>query len=382
MQGFLSAYQGLTKNAFFQSLWPAYIFFCLTFLANFVIVYHGISRGIEKFCKIAMPVLLGFAFLMMLKVLSLACPDPLRPSWSVNNGLGFFWNPDFSTLKDAHAWLSAAGQIFFTLSVGIGVILTYASYLSKGDDVVLSGLTAVSINEFAEVILGGSIVIVAAFAFFGPTQIETIAKGGIFNLGFVTMPLIVNQWPLPEIFGFIWFFLLFLAAITSSISLAQPAIAFLEDEFNLSRKKAVIIFSSVAFLLCHIPIFFLSRGVVDELDFWGGTFFLVVFAAIEVILFAWVFGMDKAWEEIHYGADIKIPRIYKFIIKYITPLFLLLILGFWSYQDLPQVVSMQKVALADRPFVLAVRIILIALILVLAVLIKIAWRRRKLAKRL
>jgi SNF family Na+-dependent transporter len=167
----------------------------------------------------------------------------------VVNGLGFLWNPDFSALRDAKVWLAAAGQVFFTLSVGIGVILTYASYLSKGDDVALSGLSAVFTNEFAEVILGASIIIPAAFIFFGPAGTQGIAAGGIFNLGFVTMPLIINNLDYGFIFGFIWFFLLFLAGVTSSISLAQPAIAFMEDEFNLSRRKASTIFLIVSFTL-------------------------------------------------------------------------------------------------------------------------------------
>jgi len=92
------------------------------------------------------------------------------------------------------------------------------------------------------------------------------------------------------------------------------------------REKAVRIFGVVAFVLCQPAIFLLGRGVVDELDFWGGTFCLVLFATIETVLFGWVFGIEKAWEEIHRGADIKIPKFYKYIIKYVTPSFLIIIL--------------------------------------------------------
>ncbi|MBU1998685.1 MAG: hypothetical protein ABIG46_03375 [Candidatus Omnitrophota bacterium] len=81
------------------------------------------------------------------------------------NGFGFLWNPDFSALKSAKVWLEAAGQVFFTLSVGIGVILTYASYLSKGNDVALSGLSAAGTNEFAEVILGGEALLFRRYLF-------------------------------------------------------------------------------------------------------------------------------------------------------------------------------------------------------------------------
>jgi len=74
---------------------------------------------------------------------------------------------------------------------------------------------------------------------------------------------------------------------------------------------------------------FAGKGVVDELDFWGGTFCLILFATVETVVFSWVFGIDRAWDEIHHGAIMRVPKIYKFIIKYITPLFLFFILGFW-----------------------------------------------------
>jgi len=382
MQEFLKGFQGLSQNQYFNSIAPAYVFFIITFLLNAWVVYCGIKGGIEKLCNLAMPLIFICGIALVIRVLTLGTPDPSKPDWNIVNGLGFLWNPDFNALKSAKVWLAAAGQIFFTLSVGIGVILTYASYLSKGDDVVLSGLSAASANEFAEVILGGSIIIPAAFVFFGPMQIQNIAQSGMFNLGFVTMPLILGKIPLSALMGFIWFFLLFLAGLTSSVSLAQPAVAFLEDEFNINRKKAVGVFVAVTFLLCQPAIFFIKNGVVDELDFWGGTFFLVVFATVETILFAWVFGMENAWKEAHQGAAMAMPRVYKFIIKYITPLFLFTILGVWFYQQWIPVILMKNVPKENLPYILTTRLGLILMFVVLAILVKIAWKRKyKEAKR-
>ena len=377
MVSFLNGFQGIEKNNFFSSIQCAYIFFLITFAFNIFIIHKGISGGIEKLCNIALPALFVFGIIIAVRVLTFGAPDATKPAWNIVNGLGFLWNPDFSALKSAKVWLAAAGQIFFTLSVGIGVILTYASYLKKTDDVVLSGLTSVSANEFAEVILGSSIVIPVAFAFFGPHEIQNIAKSGAFNLSFVTMPLIFQKINLGAFFGCIWFLLLFLAGITSSISLAQPSITFLEDEFNISKRKAVLIFAIGSFILCQPAIFFLKHGVVNELDFWGGTFCLVLFAAIETILFGWVFGIEKAWEEIHHGADMRVPRIYKFIIRYITPLFLFLILGFWLYQEGMPTILMKGVSQSDKPYMLGARLMLIGLFLLLAILVKIAWRKRR-----
>lgn len=377
MQTFLRAFQGLEKNQYFSSIGTAYIFFIITFLINIGVLYYGIRGGIERFCKFAIPTLFIFGAILTVRVLTLGIPNAANPGWNIPNGLGYLWNPDFSQLLNAKVWLAATGQIFFTLSVGIGVILTYASYLKKGDDVTLSGLTAVSMNELAEVIIGGSIIIPAAFVFFGPLAIGDIANSGAFNLGFVTMPLIFQKMPFPEIFGFLWFALLFLAGITSSVSLAQPAIAFLEDEFNISRKYSITIFAVVMFVLCNGAIFFLGKGVVDELDFWGGTFCLVLFAAIEVILFGWVFGINKAWEETHHGADMRIPIFYKYIIKYVTPAFLFLVLGAWFFQEWLPIIYMENISPGNRPYIITTRVGLWVIFLVLAGLVKVAWTRRR-----
>ena len=377
MTNFLQGFQGLIENQYFNGIGVAYIFFLITFILNITVVYYGIKVGIERLCKIALPVLFIFAGVIMIRVLTLGAPNASMPSWNSLNGLGFLWNPDFAALKQAKVWLAAAGQMFFTLSVGIGVILTYASYLKKADDVALSGLSAASTNEFAEVILGGSIIIPAAFAFFGPQGVVEVSRQGAFDLGFVTMPVMLGHIPMSAVFGFLWFGMLFLAGVTSAISLAQPAIAFLEDEFNLMRKKATFIFGAITFLLCQPAIFLLGKGVVDELDFWGGTFCLVVFATVETILFAWVFGIDKAWDEMHHGSMMRIPRIYKFIIKYITPLFLLLILGFWLAQDGLPFIMMKGIDKSLRPYILGTRLGLVAIFTTLCILVKIAWNRRK-----
>lgn len=333
MKSFLQSYQGLNKEHF-NGLAVAYAFFLVTFLVNCWVLFRGIARGIEWLCKWAMPVLFVLGIILAVRVLTLP-PNPSNPGQDVLGGLGYMWNPDFEALKKPDVWLEAAGQIFFTLSVGIGVILTYASYLSRRDDVVLSGLTGASTNELAEVILGGTIVIPAAFVFFGQAQIGNIARSGTFNLGFVTMPLIFEQLPVGNLFGAAWFLLLFLAGITSSISLAQPAVAFLRDELGITRRKAAILFIVVTFVMCQPAIFFLGNGVVDELDFWGGTFCLVLFATIETFLFGWFFGIDKAWTEMHYGADLRVPRLYRYVIKYVTPIFLLVILSAWFLQRGP-----------------------------------------------
>ncbi|HDL04264.1 MAG TPA: sodium:calcium symporter, partial [candidate division Zixibacteria bacterium] len=274
-------------------------------------------------------------------------------------------------------WVAATGQIFFTLSVGMGVILTYSSYLRKKDDIALSGLAAASTNEFAEVIVAGAIVIPAAFIFFGPGEIVEIANSGAFNLGFVTMPQIFNKIPLGAMLCFLWFFMLFLAGITSSISIVQPSIAFMEDEFKIKRQKAVKIFGVVAFVLCQPALWFLHRGVLDDLDFWGANFVIVVGATIEIILLAWVFGINKAWDELHLGAKLRVPVIFKFITKYITPTLLLALLTWFFVEDWLDIITMKGVPPENIPYVLGIRLVLVGILLFLAIMVWIAWKRHK-----
>ena len=377
MSAFLQAFQGLTPNGTFPTMGSAIFFFLLTFALNLLVLAGGIRRGIELVSKVFLPVLFLFGIVLMIRIFCLGAPDAAQPAWNILNGLGYLWNPDFSVLSNSRVWLAAAGQILFTLSVGIGAIVTYASYLKRDDEVALSSMTAAGMNEVAEVIIGGSLVIPAAFAFFGPQEMTAIAKGGAFNLGFVTMPLVLGQLPWGHVFGGLWFLLLFLAGITSSISLAQPVIAFFQNVYGWSRGRAVAVFGLLSVLLAQPAVWWLGRGAVDEMDFWGGTVCLVVFGLFEIVLFGWIFGIERGWRELHHGADIRLPLVFKFIIRYVTPAYLLFVLGFWFYDNAKITISMAGVDPANRPYVVLTRWILIALLAGLAVSMKLALHRRR-----
>jgi NSS family neurotransmitter:Na+ symporter len=375
MTGFLSSYQGITTSQTFSSLWPAYSLMLITFTLNFAILYKGISKGIEKLAKIAMPMLFLFAIILVVRIFTLGTPDPTHPENSVVNGLAFIWNPDFSALGNPNIWLAAAGQIFFTLSVGMGTIHAYASYLKPNDDIVLSGLATSSTNEFAEVVLGGSIAIPVAVAFFGLPATKEIAAGGAFNLGFVSMPIIFGSehFPMGEVFGFMWFLLLFFAGITSSVAMGQPVVAFLEDEFGMDRKKAVATLAIGVLIAVQFVVFFLKFGFLDEMDYWAGTFGLVVFALIETVLFMWVFGADKAWEEMNNGGDIKIPFIFYYIMKYITPAILMVLMIWWFIQSALPTLMLHNVAPENVPYIWGARILMVSVAVILILLVKKAW---------
>ncbi len=375
MVDFLAAYQGKVKNAHFDGIATAYIFCALTLIFNIWILMRGISKGIETLGNIALPLIFIFGIALMVRVFTLGAPDPAYPDRSVLNGLGYIWNPDFSVLTNAKVWLAATGQIFFTLSLGFGAIQTYASYLSKKDDVVLSGLATSSANEFAEVILGGSIAIPVTVAFFGLQQTKEIAAAGSFDLGFFAMPIIFQKMPFGEFFGTIWFFLLFLAGITSSVAMAQPLMAFLQEEFKVERKKAALIIGAFVFFLMHPVIFFLKFGFLDEMDFWIGTLGLVVFAIVEVVVFVWIFGSRNAWKEMMAGADIKIPRFFHFIMKFVTPAYLVVLLGVWFFQDGLNVLLMKGVPHENYPYIWFARFLLVGIFLSMVILVRVAWQK-------
>ncbi|MFH0733964.1 MAG: sodium-dependent transporter [bacterium] len=377
MKSFLYSYQGREISSSFSNIYPAYIFMLFTFIANFYILYRGVTRGIEKLAKIAMPALFIFGIIIVIRVLTLGTPNPAIPENSVVSGFAFIWNPDFSKLGDPKIWLAAAGQIFFTLSLGMGSIQAYASYLKPKDDIVLSGLTTAATNEFAEVILGGSIAIPIAVAFFGVTITTQMAAGGAFDLGFASLPLVFEQLPFGEIFGFLWFLLLFFAGITSSVAMGQPIVAFLEDEFGFNKKKAVAAVATITFICIQFVVFFLKYGVLNEMDYWAGTFGLVVFAFFEIIIFMWIFGSENAFAEMNSGGDIKIPQIFKYIMKYITPLALFSIITWWLIQDAIPIFLLNNVSQENVPYVLSTRIVMFLLLLGLFYLVHLAWKKKE-----
>jgi SNF family Na+-dependent transporter len=317
------------------------LFVLICFFLNFLLIYRGLSQGIEKFCMYAMPLLVICALIVLGRVLTLA-PNPEHPDQNLINGLGYMWNPVqaegetlLSSLANPEIWLAATGQIFFSLSVGFGLILTYASYLKKDDDICLSSLTSAAGNGFCEVVLGGMIAIPAAFIFLGPSLLgQNIST---FGLGFNALPNVFNQMPAGTFFGFLFFFLLFLAAVTSSLSMLQPSIALLEEGLGLTRKPAVAILGFITFTGTFFIAYF-SKGVLalDTVDFWMANFFIFIFATLQTLVFGWVLGPQRGYEALSAGAEIKVPRwIMTVMIRYISPLYLILVFGFWCTQSLP-----------------------------------------------
>jgi SNF family Na+-dependent transporter len=304
----------------------AIVAFIVTLILNVYILSKGLSGGIEKVAKIAMPMLLIFGAFLAIMAFSIGnTGEPNCPTCNSHLGFEFLWNPQFDSLGNPKVWLAAAGQIFFTLSVGMGTILCYAAYVKKHEDIALNAMTAGWMNGFVEIVLGASIVIPIAVGYMG---LDWVKENAGFMMAFKTMPYLFEKWGpvLSVLSGLAWFGLLFIAGITSSLAMGTPWMGFVEDEFNWSRKKGAVTLGIIVFILAMPTILFFQAGVFDEYDYWTGTVALVIFAMAEVVLFSWVFGMEKGWKEINDGAEINVPKIYKPIIKWVTPFFILIIL--------------------------------------------------------
>jgi SNF family Na+-dependent transporter len=386
MRTFLSSYQDLTGVGGMHAAWVPFLFFFITLAVNIWVVSRGLSAGIERLAKIGMPILFVFATILVIRVLTLPEQPEIVNGVATGrmvgplSGLNFMYTPDWSALGKPSVWLAAAGQIFFTLSVGMGSLQAYASYLRKTDDIALSGLATAATNETAEVVLGGSLAIPAIVTFFGIAGAVSIAQAGGFDLGFVAMPLVFNQLPggayMGMVAGFMWFGLLFFAGITSSVSMATPAMSFMEERFGWNRRQSGLALGVVAGLLGILHILFYSRGFLDEWDYWAGTFGLVVLALVETILFVWVMGPDRAWNEIHEGAVMRIPRIFKFIMTYVTPVFLLVMMGWWLVKDAWPIFLMEGKPAEEVPIRWFSRGVMLLILVVQLFMIRAAWSRR------
>jgi SNF family Na+-dependent transporter len=370
MREFLYSYQ----NIFDPSMHGgriALVFFVITLGFLGWILSKGISGGIEKLALIGMPLLFLFAIVLMIRVLTLPEVEATPAE-----GLNFIWNPEWTHLGDPSVWVAAAGQMFFTLSLGAGHVHAYASYLDQNEDVTLTGLSTAATNEWAEVVLGGTIAITAAVVFFGVQGAVSIAEGGTYDLGIVAMGVVFQGLPGSEVwgqlFGFLWFFLLFVAGITSCVALATPTISFLQEQYDFTRKKAAYGVMAVGLLFGLSHVVFYRNGFMDEWDYWAGTFGLVVLATIEILLFAYVFGIDRGWKEMHRGADLQVPGVFKPIMKWVTPVFLVVLLGWWGVEQAVPTLLMENVAdPSNIPYRWASRG------MILALLVGLLWMIRK-----
>ena len=282
------------------------------FLTGFV-VFRGVANGIEKYSKVLMPLLV--VILLVLAVRSVTLPRG-------TDGLVFLFKPDFSKITGS-VLISALGQAFFSLSMGMGVLITYGSYIKKDDNMATTALS-VTLSDTLVAVLAGVVIFPAAFSF--GVQ-PTAGMGLVFN----TLPMIFNQMAGGYYFCIIFFVLLAVAALTSTISLLEVIVAYLVEEVHLSRRWSTVL-ASVACLAVGVfaslslkdgsSIAIGGKSFFDCLDFLSSNILLPLGALLIVIFVGWILGKTAFFNEITNEGKLKLSLkgVIYVIIKFVAPL--------------------------------------------------------------
>lgn len=284
-------------------------------------VFTGVKGGIERTNKIFMPLLFLLVFIFIGRGLML--PGAV-------DGLNWLFTPDFSAILDGKVWADAFGQIFYSLSIGFAIMLSYASYLPEESDISNNACMTVFINCGFSVISG--IMIFSVLGYMAQQQgvpISKIATSGV-GLAFITLPTAINLMPAPIFFGTLFFLALSVAGLSSMISLNEVVVAALMEKMNISRKKAALIFCTVGFV---ISIAFTTGGgllLLDIVDHFINNFGVLLGGVIEIIFVAWFCRIDDLRAYINSSSEIKIGRLWSISIRFIAPamLFFMLVSNF------------------------------------------------------
>ncbi len=302
----------------------AEVIFCLFIIIGLTtyIISQGVKSGIEKWSKILMPLLFGLIIVLALRAITLH---------GAGTGLSFYLKPDFSKLN-MKVLFFALGQAFFSLSIGVGTMITYSSYLSKKDNLVSSaGWVCFSTTIVA--LLTGIIIFPTLFATPGITPAKFHVSTGLM---FQVFPIIISKIPGGYIFGILFFFLILVAALTSTISMLEVPVAYFVDEKKWGRRKASILVGLFCFVL-GIPSA-LSQGGMNLFTHWQfmrwmdlvfGNIVLALGALFISVFLAYSWGIENALKEISFGnPKFRLKTIWAFNIKFLAPICIIILLIF------------------------------------------------------
>ncbi len=322
----LLGYDAAAGTTFFP--WIALIFAAVFAFMNCLILLKGASGGIEKFNKVGMPAL--FVILIVLLVRSVTLPGG-------SEGLKYMLTIDWSK-ANASTFISALGQAFYSLSLGMAIMTTYGSYLSKKESISKNTALICGLDTLVA-FMGGFIIVPAVFATLGA---DSVGKGGGFAFG--ALSGVFKAMPAGQVFGVLFYLLLFFAAISSSISIGEGVISFICEEYNTNRKKTTVFVCVVAFLIGSV--YTLSQASVSInlpwIDFTGISTFcagdwmecftdrllLPVCALGECIFVGWVWTPANVIKEVTLDGrhKFRLASVYSFLIKYICPIAIVIIL--------------------------------------------------------
>lgn len=287
----------------------------------FIVVLLGVEKGVEKCSKILMPTLLVMA--IFIAGYTLLTPGAIE-------GAKYYLIPDFSRFSIMTV-VAAMGQMFYSLSIGMGILFTYGSYMKKEIDMEHS-ITQVEIMDTVVAFLAGLMIIPAVFAFSNGDP-NTLNAGA--SLMFITLPKVFNSMAFGNIIGIIFFLLVLFAALTSAISLMECCVSILQDQFNLSRKKCcTIILAGICILGAPCSLGFglldfikpLGFSILDFFDFMTNSIMMPISAACTCLLIIKVTGFKTVIDEVEISSKFRRKKAYLFCMKYIVVPGLMIIL--------------------------------------------------------
>lgn len=283
-------------------------------------VIGGVKDGIEKANKIFMPLL--FVLILIILIRGVTLPGGL-------NGLDYMFKPDFSKILNPQVWIAAYGQVFYSMSIAFGIMVTYSSYLPDDSDIsnnaFMTGFADTSFSLLAGITVFSIIGYMAGSQ--GKMVSEVAGSGGI-GLAFIVFPEAVNSLPgLNGIFGAVFFLVLAFAGLTSAISLTEVVISSFIDKFHFSRKKVTI---AIIIIQAAISMIYATGGglyILDIVDAFINNYNIVISGLIEIILIAWVYKLKDFKDLINKVSEFKIGIWWDFCLKFLTPIFLAVMLG-------------------------------------------------------
>ncbi|QIC71550.1 sodium-dependent transporter [Acinetobacter indicus] len=286
------------------------------------ILYGGVRRGVELANKIFMPLLVVLFTILVIQAIRLP---------GATAGLNAFFTPNWEAMGNYKVWLAAFGHIFFSLSVGFGIMLTYASYLKRKTNMTGSGAVVALANSSFEILAGIGVFAALGFmAFSSGSTVEEVVSGGI-GLAFIAFPKIISSMGAGgDLFGFLFFASLTVAGITSMVSILEVPISAFQDKLGWSRKKSVSIIAGGSAIVSTL-IFSTHSAItfVDIIDYFANNIGIVGGGLLSIILVSWFRRplLSQLQAHINQYSSIKLGVGWNFLLTVITPLSLLVALG-------------------------------------------------------
>ncbi|SHJ11408.1 neurotransmitter:Na+ symporter, NSS family [Dethiosulfatibacter aminovorans DSM 17477] len=294
-------------------------------LINYFVLSSGIKAGIEKANKIFMPLLVACLVIVAIRGITLE---------GAVQGLDYFFKPEFSKLSDPTVWLAAYGQIFYSLSICFGIMITYASYLPEKTDIVNNAFMTGLGNCSFSILAGMTVFSVLGYmAAQQGVSVAEVSAGGI-GLAFIVFPKAINALPgMNGTFGAIFFLCLIFAGLSSSMSIIEVIVSSIQGKFDIARKKVLRYIIVIGFLISLIFVTGAGLYILDIVDHFVNTYAIALAGLVEILVLAYMVDLEELRSYANGMSDFAIGKWWIYTLKYLTPALLAIMFVFNTYVD-------------------------------------------------